>query len=246
MRLFLAASNSSHYLIDELVKSKYILESFYYFEKWQTPLLQSSKSFLLDSGAFTFLQQGGNSVDWDGYINKYIEFINSNKINLFFELDIDAVVGYDKVKQMRRRIERETQRQCIPVWHRSRGPDEYIRLCEEYPYIAIGGFAIKDIKPPEFKYIHKLLSVAAAKNTKVHGLGFTPKNVTEYDFYSVDSSSWTSGGRFASIYRFTGNRVETINKPPNTRLVNYKELDRHNLKEWIKYQKYLDGVKRKI
>lgn len=245
MKLFLAASNAKPYLFDEFVRSKYILESFYYFEEWQIPLLKSCRSFLLDSGAFTFLQHAGKSVDWDGYISKYIEFIKLHEIDLFFELDIDAVVGYDKVKQMRRKIERETQKQCIPVWHRSRGRDEFIRLCEEYPYIAIGGFAIKDIKPPEFKYIHKLLAVAAAKNTKVHGLGFTPKSVTQYNFYSVDSSSWTSGSRFASIYQFTGNGIKTIQKPPNTRLVKYKELDRHNLKQWIKYQKYLDGVKSK-
>lgn len=245
MRLFLASTYSKTYLSEEIKTSKYLLESFYYFDTWQIPLIKSSKSFLLDSGAFTFLQKGGNTVDWDSYIDKYIDFIKANDVDLFFELDIDAVVGYEKVKEMRRRMERKTQKQCIPVWHRSRGPDEYIRLCDEYPYIAIGGFAIKDIKPEEYKCIHKLLSVAASKNTKVHGLGFTPKNVMDYDFFSVDSSSWTSGSRFASIYQFTGNEIRTIKKPPNTRLINYKELDRHNIKQWIKYQSYLDGVKRK-
>lgn len=163
-----------------------------------------------------------------------------NDIQYFFELDIDCLVGYDKVKEYRKRIECQTQKQAIPVWHKSRGIEEFKNLCAEYSYIAIGGFAIKDIKPAEYKYIHSLLSYARAHNTKVHGLGFTPADVEKYDFYSVDSSSWTIGSRYARIYLFKDGRMTQVGRPANTRLKDYKVLDAHNLKQWIRFQRYLD------
>ena len=241
MRLFLAASNSKQYLTEELKESLYILESYYYFKSWQRPLLKSCRSFLLDSGAFTFMSSTkGETPDWNRYIKGYIDFINLYEIDLFFELDIDAIVGYEQVKQMRKKIEAGTGKQCIPVWHRSRGAQEYIRLCDEYPYIAIGGFAIKDIKSNEYNQIIPLLDKAFAKGTKVHGLGFTPPELLKYPFYSVDSSSWTSGSRYASVYSFCNGRMTLARKRSNQRLINYKALDRHNLAQWLKYQKYLD------
>lgn len=65
------------------------------------------KSFLLDSGAFTFMN-GAKRVDFDSYTDKYIDFINAYKVPLFFEMDLDAVVGLQKVEEYRRRIESRT------------------------------------------------------------------------------------------------------------------------------------------
>lgn len=216
-------------------------DGFFYYREWQRKLIKSTDMFLLDSGAFTFMSNSkGAMPDWNNYISQYIRFINENDIQYFFELDIDCLVGYDKVKEYRKRIECQTQKQAIPVWHKSRGIEEFKNLCAEYSYIAIGGFAIKDIKPAEYKYIHSLLSYARAHNTKVHGLGFTPADVEKYDFYSVDSSSWTIGSRYARIYLFKDGRMTQVGRPANTRLKDYKVLDAHNLKQWIRFQQYLD------
>ena len=239
MKLFLASTETRKALLEEAKQSPYILESFYYFEDWQTPLLKTAKKFLLDSGAFTFMA-GGGPVDWDAYVRRYVDFINARGIKYFFELDIDSIEGYERVKTLRRVIESGTQRQCIPVWHKSRGTKEFLRLCDEYDYIAIGGFAIKEIKKQEYPMIPRLLNAAASKGTKVHGLGFTPADVQKYGFYSVDSSSWIAGGRYAAIYQFSGGTMRTIKKPEGKRVIDYLELDRHNMRQWIKYQKYLD------
>jgi hypothetical protein len=69
----------------------YILESYYYARtnKWFMKLLPQFKSFLLDSGAFTFMSDVKNTVPWDEYVEQYAEFINHYGIDLFFELDID-------------------------------------------------------------------------------------------------------------------------------------------------------------
>lgn len=55
MKLFLASTSSRRFLANEIKESLFILESYFYFKDWQVPLIYSCKDFLLDSGAFTFL-----------------------------------------------------------------------------------------------------------------------------------------------------------------------------------------------
>ena len=111
-------------LFQELSKSKYILTSFYYF-KDKLPF--EVDLHLVDSGAFTFFSSK-KKIDIDKYLTEYIKYINKYDIKYFFELDIDVLVGYDKVLELRERLERETGKKCIPVWHMSRGKDEFIKM----------------------------------------------------------------------------------------------------------------------
>lgn len=144
MRLFLAGTNCDEPAVRKH-PPEYVLESFYYFKPWQAEELPRWKMFLLDSGAFTFMhsqEAAAKPVNWDAYLSRYIAFINQHRIQHFFELDVDMITGYDAVKRMRARLEAETGRQSIPVWHRSRGLDEFKQLCKDYPYIGIGGFAV--------------------------------------------------------------------------------------------------------
>ena len=118
-------------------RPEYVLESFFYIKPWQVEEMPKWKMFLLDSGAFTFMhgvEASSKPVDWDGYLSRYIDFINRHDVQHFFELDVDIIVGYDAVKRMRARLEAETGKQSIPVWHRSRGLDEFKNLCRDYPY----------------------------------------------------------------------------------------------------------------
>lgn len=112
------------------------------------------KDFLCDSGAFTYFSKGKSKTlaEWDSYVDEYIDFINAYNIHHFFELDIDRIVGLDKVEEFRRRIEKGTGKQCIPVWHSNRGWAYFERMCAEYGYVSIGGIA----KNPNGKAIEKL------------------------------------------------------------------------------------------
>lgn len=119
-----------------------ILESFYYLktQEWMFPLIKEFKNFLLDSGAFTFMNQNRNhDIDWDAYIEEYADFINKLDISLFFELDIDSIVGIDEVERLRHKLEKLTGKKAIPVWHVSRGHDYWLKMIKEYDYVAIGG-----------------------------------------------------------------------------------------------------------
>ena len=64
--------------------------------------------FLLDSGAFTMFsdKKKAQGLVWEEYVDKYADFIVRNNVEHFFELDIDKLVGYDKVLQLRNRLEK--------------------------------------------------------------------------------------------------------------------------------------------
>src|SRR5699024_2972198 len=82
----------------------YILESYYYIRnnsKWIIEMRPFMKDFLLDSGAFTFLNSGGK-INWEQYVREYAEFINKHEVELFFEIDIDPIVRLKVFERIRR------------------------------------------------------------------------------------------------------------------------------------------------
>ncbi len=237
-KLFLVCQNNDLNTYEDIKESKYILTSFYYVKK---KLPFTPKMHLVDSGAFTMFSSK-KKIDLDEYVSQYINYINENDIKYFFELDLDTLIGYDKVLEIRKRIEKETGKQCIPVWHISRGKEEFIKMCKEYKYAGIGGIVSKE-NIVNYKHLYQQLNkLANSYGCKLHGLGYTGKDVATSGFYSVDSTSWLSGSRFAQIHYFTLNKMEMI-RPKNKRLKKGRELNKHNLKEWIKFQKYLDNQK---
>lgn len=172
MRLFLAGfeKDFQKYMIEK--SPLFVLGSYFYLRKSNTEYLNYVKNyafdFILDSGAFSMLNTNkslDNFIkDLDKYVNDYIEFINKNDIKNYIELDIDSLIGYDEVKKIRARLEKETNKKCIPVWHLSRGLDEWDKLTKEYNYVALGGLAIKEIKKRDYKKIlHPLLRIAKKK-----------------------------------------------------------------------------------
>ena len=241
MKVFLAATSSREAMGDELLEIPYLLESFYSLQNEKTLkriIKHNKENFLLDSGAFTFMS-GTGKADFDEYLTKYIDFINKQDIKYFFELDVDSVVGYDKVKEYRNRLEKETGKKCIPVWHKSRGKDEFLKMCGEYDYVAIGGIVTKEITKDQYPFFTWFLNEAHKRGCKVHGLGFTAtKELHKYHFDTVDSTNWLSGGRFGQLHTFNGQYIESKSYK-NKRAV-YKAIDSHNLKEWVKFQRYAE------
>ena len=230
---------------DSAIKSHkpYILESFYYADADTERLLPLFGDFMLDSGAFTFMQNSHKGdTKWEEYLERYADFIVRNNIQKFFELDIDSIVGYEKVLEYRRKLERLTGRQCIPVWHKSRGLGEYIKSCDEYSYIAVGGIVSKEIKPEQYGAFPKMIAEAHKRKAKIHGLGFTSLEwLHKCHFDSVDSTAWTTGNRFGFIYQFNGKTMIKHDCPKGKRLADSRKVALINYMEWIKFQKYAEG-----
>lgn len=268
MKVFLAGGESRHWIQDATLLSSenenifgrcssvekrgclrqchkkhrpYILESFYYTDADTERLLPYFGDFLLDSGAFTFMQNSKSHVNWDEYVERYANFINQNKIEKFFELDIDSIVGYERVLSYRKTLEKLTGREAIPVWHKSRGLDDYKKMCDEYSYVAIGGIVAKEIKPDQYAAFPSMIAEAHRRGAKIHGLGFTSLSwLPKCPFDSVDSTAWTTGNRFGFVYQFNGKTMIKHDVPKGKRLADSKKVALINYTEWIKYQKYAE------
>nr|DAH16518.1 MAG TPA: Queuine tRNA-ribosyltransferase catalytic subunit 1, queuine, tRNA, TRANSFERASE [Caudoviricetes sp.] len=247
MNLYLAESGGiwNAYMKDEDFTGVKILESFFYISKdpRMTSLIPYFSDFLLDSGAFTFMM--GNhkgEINWQEYTEKYAAFINTNKINKFFELDIDSIVGYEKVKELRKGLESLTGKQPIPVWHKSRGKDEFLRMADEYKYVALGGIVSKEWSKDEHKFFPWFINEAHKRNAKIHGLGYTNlEGLKKYHFDSVDSTAWTAGNRFGYIYKFDGSTMKKYDAPPGHRLADTRKAALINFGEWVKFQNYAEA-----
>ena len=243
MKIFLAGS-----YVDLYVKHQvpYILQTFYDMRKWDEArvkkLLSSTKMFLLDSGAFTFMNSG-KKVDFDSYLTEYIAFINKYDIKYFFELDIEEIVGITKTQELTKRLERETGKQCIPVFHKIRGIEWWKQACKEYKYLAIGstGFGNSKWTRERPDLLNKMIRYAHANGAIVHGLGYTSLanlNNTTVFFDTVDSTSVTSGARFATVYQFNNGKLKQYNA--KGRVKKYIELTEYNIEQWKLMQQYKD------
>ena len=264
MKLFLAGQNGRSWCIEEYWKmflagqapwkreglyedvfsraGIYVLESFFYADDWIEKHIPLFKDFLLDSGAFTFFSgKQANNINWEEYVDKYADFINRNKVNHFFELDIDKLIGYDNVLALRKRLETKTGKQCIPVWHKFRGKENFLSMCDEYPYVAVGGIVSGEITKEQYPIFTWCINEAHKRGCKIHGLGFTNlEGIRKYHFDSVDSTAWTTGNRFGSIYRFNGRTMEKYQKKTGQRLANSRDVALNNFVEWVKFQQYAD------
>lgn len=262
MKIYLAGTYSRPFVIEESMKlylagiqgkakdfvlndeKPYILESFYYIKEqndWIMKMRPFFKDFLLDSGAFSFLNNiKKGSPNWDKYIEDYSAFITKHNIDLFFELDIDPLVGITEVERLRTKLEGLTGKQCIPVWHKSRGLKYWKQMCKDYNYIAIGGIVTKEIEAKDYDVFIPLLKIAKESKCNVHGLGFTNmEGIKKYPFYSVDSTAWLYGNRGGFLYKFTGNGIAKIYSKEK-RLIG-RPAAIHNFNEWIKFSKYAES-----
>lgn len=215
------------------------MKSYFYVTKKDEDASLPYKDFMLDSGAFTFKKNSKEkSVDWMEYCEGFAEYIVKNKVEKWFELDIDAVIGYPKVKELRKYLETATNAQSIPVWHMNRGKEEWLRMCDEYDYVAIGGIASDSRKIDP--YLPWFTKEAHKRNAKVHGLGYTRlANLARVRFDSVDSTAWLYGNLGGYVYGWDGSEMQKANAGEGQKLKT-KEAARHNFMEWVKLAEDLE------
>lgn len=161
MKIFLSALENAQasgkngvpvaYLLAKKFKMNYNLMSFYYMKnklKLAKFIRDNTKEIMIDSGAHSF--QKGKKVDWDLYTEQYADFIkhfDRENVIGYFEMDVDNIIGYDKVLELRAKLEKVSNK-IIPVWHKNRGLEEFKKMCQQYAgkIIAITGFKNEDIK----------------------------------------------------------------------------------------------------
>lgn len=220
-----------------------ILETFYYLRKNKDfpRLFPLSQNFLLDSGAFTFMNNDKGHTDFDAYTEEYAQFINKYDIKLFFELDVDSVVSLKEVERLREKLIRLTGKKPIPVWHISRGKEYFIDMCKEYPYVAFGGIITDGVKTKTIeKAFPWFIQTAHRHGCKIHGLGYTSiKGLHKFHFDSVDSTAWLYGNISGTVYQFVphiGDFKQT--KVPKGKIMISRAVAMHNFNEWVRFMKY--------
>ena len=203
MKIFLSgieASGEFWQINNSIKKYKYILCSYYYLKQDVfDEIKKKAELILIDSGAHSF--QKGKKVDWVTYTKKYAHWIQENdspQIIGYFEMDVDNIIGYEKVLELRKVLETVSNK-IIPVWHKNRGISEYKKMCQDYAgkIIAITGFKNEDIKDDQYMMF---LKYAKKWNCRVHCLGMTRKKVLDkvpFDF--ADSSSWKQQAIYGRI-----------------------------------------------
>lgn len=228
----------AHYFVEQGLKMKYNLMSYFYIKnqyELAEYIKKHSEEILIDSGAHSF--QKGKKVDWVEYTKQYAEFIrkfDDSKVVGYFEMDVDNIIGYDKVLELRKMLETVSDK-IIPVWHKNRGIEEYKKMCKDYAgkVIAITGFRNEDIKDEQYMMF---LKYAKKHNCKVHCLGMTRKKVLDkVPFDYVDSSSWKQNGIYGTIQKKKVTRQFSKEKREVVFLHNYiegMEMQKHYYDKW--------------
>jgi len=252
VKIFLAWDGSTYAF--EKYRPPYILLSFEALGRRGREVFQKfrekAKIVMLDSGAFTFIHSKRNvSVsELDAYVEEYTKFIVDNDVQLFFEMDVDLITGYERVLEYRKFIEKVTRKKTIPVWHRTRGKEEWERLLNSgYKIVAIGGLAIKTINlRKELPYLNAMVKQAHEKGVLVHGLGtaaFTLLRKMLFD--SVDASTWIINVYYGALLKVdipngTLKRITSRTFGLEHAKPNKEKIADHAMRRWLYLVKKLD------
>lgn len=197
MKLYYAGAEDKQYegvLVKMGITRK--LESFHHL-KGKPPCTATRPGYwdaLLDSGGYS-----ARTANIEISVENYASFINTYDAKLVFELDVMEKKERDYNFQY-------IQDHCpdayqIPIMHYGDfilgKRKTLIKMAEEFPYIAIGGFAGSRLGQREARaYLNFIFSITG-KKTRVHGLGITSDRwLNEFPFYSVDSTTWISSARY--------------------------------------------------
>lgn len=252
-KIFLASAYSmkSTFRTVETLKPHFLLETFLNLKK-NTLVTQTfidwfftADEILLDSGAFTYMQNPSKKIDIDQYILDYTNFINKYDIKHFFEMDIDKLVGYEEVKKYRKRIETLTNKQVIPVWHITRGAAEFMKMIDEYKYVAIGGIASKELTPKNYDLMFDLCDKAHYNGNIIHGLGFLQtkylnNNICRFD--TVDGTAW-QGHIHQKSFTYDDINKKIIGKEDHS---HWRSICVQNYEAWTKFSYNYYGSKEEL
>ena len=202
--------------------------------------------YLLDSGAFTYMNNPKKDFNLQEHLQRYCYYINEFDIQNFFELDLDVFMSLEDIENIRRKIYLETHKKPIIVHHFERGQEYWLKTCKENELIAIGGLAIN----PKYKnsenwpILLEKCEEAHSYNTKVHGLGFTPLTLLNSHtmfFDTVDSTTWnySKRGYSASL----NEQGEIIKIPLRTELFAIDSVE-EDLKTWATFATNYKGASR--
>jgi hypothetical protein len=204
------------------------------------------KDFLIDSGGYS-VRVSGTKVD----VKKYGSFLEKIKNNISVAVNLDTN-DYNET-QANLKYLTGLGLKILPVFHYSDIQDGHKSLLDEYlekyDYIGIGGIAgvvrNRNNQSRFFNYCFSRLKKYNFKK-KIHAFGITsPRMLMKYPFYSSDSTTWLMGGKGGIVYQFKNlklNAYSKAGKPKKENVLGYLRMDKVNINELIKYEKFITNL----
>ncbi len=200
------------------------LMSYEYLKGKGLSILKNYKDIRLfiDSGAYTYQNdpkyEEYTADYWEEHIKKYLSWVEKHKENIFAIADLDLQylksVGYDRVYEWREKyFEPFMLNTGIPVcfiYHED-GMDYWEFMCKRYPYVGLS-LAIDKVDNSG-TMLRDMFRIAERHNTLCQGMASTnTKLLTQYPFYTVDSTTWLAGLKYGEISVWTGTKMSRIKK----------------------------------
>lgn len=224
-KMLLAGCESSK-IRDSFVRIgvKNILVSYYYLRKKKRSIDELREDFgrfdfvFLDSGGFTLLQQLANenktSISVKQYTEEYAQFMLETRgiWKACAEVDVEKELGRRYMEDLKDSLFKEGV-PIVPVLQSE--PIEFVRdnygWFGKYPYVAMGSAV--NMQGIMSRARESYIREGKKYGTLLHGLAMTDaRTLRRSAFYSVDSTSWSSGARFGATMIFQNGRIRVYDK----------------------------------
>lgn len=173
----------------------------------------------IDSGAYTYMSnpefENYTVEQWEDQIHKYLAWAKKNKDSIFAiaDLDLQYLVGEAKVNEWRKKyFEPFMLETGIPVCfiYHEEGLDKWEYMCKRYPYV---GFSLNVDGNVDETDLKEKFRIAEKYDTLVQGMASTRTQLlTEYPFYTVDSTTWNVGLKYGEISVWNSTKMSRIKK----------------------------------
>ena len=173
----------------------------------------------IDSGAYTYITnpefEKYTVEQWEEQIHKYLAWARKHKDQIFAiaDLDLQYLVGNEKVYEWRKKyFEPFMLETGIPVCfiYHEEGLDQWEYMCKRYPYVGISLNVDGNIDETDLR---EKFRIAEKYNTLIQGMASTrTAMLTEYPFYTVDSTTWNVGLKYGEISVWNETKMSRIKK----------------------------------
>jgi len=257
MKCFFAGYSILKNQIKDIPEAKCLLESYLYFknkdyEQWHKDFQIENRELFLDSGAFSAftLKTKIDINDWCKYIKKF-----ENSIDIYANLDV--IKNYKATQENEEYME-SLGLKPLSTYHIRSPEQELHRLCKKYDYFALGGAVTLSSQKDLFNFFSNCFTIIRQYwPKKIHAFGIGSIDLMKkFPFYSIDNTSWLTGGKFRRILKFNGKNFDVTTKNLNDISVDkmkacedkeykYDELDKNNIIEYTKAVEFVTELWRK-
>ncbi len=156
-----------------------------------------------DSGAFS-----ARSVGADIKLADYAAWLRDWSGLFAAAANLD-VIGDHEASRRNLHLLEDCGLDVIPVFHAGSPWGELDELCARYRYVGLGGMASSTREGDRLAFwLAHCFRMGRDHGTAFHGFGQTsPTVLARFPFYSVDSSSWTSGIRYKQSLLWSDRRA---------------------------------------